>query len=108
MPDRDIFWHYPHYHAAGINGPAGAVRAGDWKLVEYYETTLTGQGAATELFNLREDPAETRNVADKEPKRVAALMKKLSEWRAAAGAQMPTVNQDFDPAKAKQNKGGKD
>jgi hypothetical protein len=43
-PAREaIFWHYPHYHAAGINGPAGAVRAGDRKLVEYYETTLTGR-----------------------------------------------------------------
>ncbi|HUR59527.1 MAG TPA: sulfatase, partial [Opitutaceae bacterium] len=31
-PAREaIFWHYPHYHAAGINGPAGALRAGDWK-----------------------------------------------------------------------------
>ena len=29
-PDRDaIFWHYPHYHASGDGGPAGAVRAGD-------------------------------------------------------------------------------
>lgn len=99
-PTRDaIFWHYPHYHAAGIGGPAGAVRTGDWKLVEYYETTLTGKGAPTELFNLRDDPAETKNLAEKEPKRVAALLKKLADWRVATGAQMPTVNDKFDPAK---------
>ena len=103
-PSRDaIFWHYPHYHSAGINGPAGAVRAGDWKLIEYYETTLTGKGAAIELFNLKDDPAETRNMADKEPKRVAALLKRLGDWRQAVGAQMPTVNPNFDPARAKQN-----
>src|SRR5688572_12604594 len=31
-PAREsIFWHYPHYHAAGFGGPAGAVRAGNWK-----------------------------------------------------------------------------
>jgi arylsulfatase A-like enzyme len=108
-PARDaIFWHYPHYHSAGINGPAGAVRAGDWKLIEYYETTLTGKGAPLELFNLRDDPTETRNLATAEPKRAAALQARLAEWRTAVGAQMPTVNPDYDPARAKQGAGAKD
>ena len=96
-----IYWHYPHYHAHGINGPAGAVRAGDWKLIEYFETSLTGKGAPLELFNLKDDPAEARNLAEKEPKRVAALLRQLAEWRVATGAQMPTVNPNFDPARAK-------
>jgi arylsulfatase A-like enzyme len=105
-PARDaIFWHYPHYHSAGINGPGGAIRAGDWKLIEYFETTLTGDGAPAELFNLRNDPAETTNLAAKEPKRVAELTKRLAEWRASVGAQMPTVNAKFDPARATRNKG---
>jgi arylsulfatase A-like enzyme len=102
VPAREaIFWHYPHYHSAGIGGPAGAVRMGDWKLIEYYETTLTGQGAPTELFNLGDDPGETRNLAEKDPKRVAALKTKLEAWRKSVGAQMPTVNPDYDPAKRK-------
>jgi arylsulfatase A len=100
-PARDaIFWHYPHYHSAGIHGPAGAIRAGDWKLIEYYETTLAGSGAPLELFNLRDDPGETRNLASSEPKRVAALRTQLAAWRTRTGAQMPTVNPAFDPAKA--------
>jgi arylsulfatase A len=98
--DRDaIFWHYPHYHAHGTNGPAGAVRAGDWKLIEYFETTLTGKGAPLELFNLRDDPAETKNLAAKEPKRTAELLKRLAEWRASVGAQMPVLNDKYDPAR---------
>ena len=103
-PSREaIYWHYPHYHSAGIGGPAGAIRAGDWKLIEYYETSLTGQGAPLELFNLRDDPAETRNLASADPRRVTALQEKLSAWRTAVGAQMPTVNPAFDPARANQN-----
>ncbi len=103
-PARDaIFWHYPHYHSAGFGGPAGAVRAGDWKLIEYYETSLTGKGAPHELFNLRDDPAEARNLASAEPRRVAALKAKLAAWRDAVGAQMPTVNPAFDSARAQQS-----
>jgi arylsulfatase A-like enzyme len=99
-PARDaIFWHYPHYHSAGIGGPAGAVRMGNWKLIEYYETTLTGQGAPTELFNLADDPGETRNLAEKDPKRIAVMKARLADWRKAVGAQMPTVNPNYDPAK---------
>lgn len=100
-PDRDaIFWHYPHYHASGDGGPAGAVRAGDWKLVEYYEHTLAQTGRAPELFNLRSDPAETKNLAAAEPARVAALLARLASWRKSTGAQMPTVNTAFDPTRS--------
>lgn len=105
-PARDaIFWHYPHYHSAGEGGPAGAVRAGDWKLIEYYEHTLTGQGRAPELFNLRDDPAETRNLAAAQPSRVAALRAQLATWRTSVRAQMPTVNPDYDPARAQLSEG---
>ncbi|MFC1639379.1 sulfatase, partial [Gemmatimonadota bacterium] len=35
--DRDaIYWHFPHYHGSG-NRPSGAVRSGDYKLVEWFE-----------------------------------------------------------------------
>ncbi|MBI5770196.1 MAG: sulfatase [Verrucomicrobia bacterium] len=103
-PPRDaIFWHYPHYHSAGDGGPAGAVRAGEWKLVEYYEHTLTQTGRAPELYNLRADPAESRNLASAEPARVAELRAKLTRFRQSTNAQMPALNPAFDPARAKQS-----
>lgn len=103
-PAREaIFWHYPHYHAAGSGGPGGAVRAGDWKLIEYYEHTLTQTGRAPELYNLRSDPGETQNLAAREPARVAALLSLLAAHRAATGAQLPTVNPAYDPARARQS-----
>lgn len=96
-----IFWHYPHYHAAGSGGPGGAVRAGDWKLIEYYEHTLAQAGRAPELYNLRSDPGETQNLAAREPARVDALLALLAAHRTSTGAQMPVVNPAYDPAGAK-------
>ena len=101
-----IFWHYPHYHASGDGGPAGAVRAGDWKLVEYYEHTIAKTGRVPELYNLRTDPAETKNLAVSDPARVANLLPLLAAHRAATNAQRPTLNPAYDPARAKQT-GGK-
>ena len=101
-PAREaIFWHYPHYHSAGSGGPGGAVRAGDWKLIEYYEYTLTQTGRAPELYNLRSDPGETQNLAAHEPARVATLLAFLAAHRTATHAQMPTVNPAYEPAPTK-------
>jgi arylsulfatase A len=91
LPPRTLYWHFPHYTNQG-GRPAGAIREGDWKLVEQFE-----DGRA-ELYDLAHDPSETKNFAAIEPGRVAELRGKLQEWRAAVGARMPTSNPDFDAA----------
>jgi arylsulfatase A len=78
-----IFIHFPHYHGSG-NRPSSAVRAGDWKLVEWLE-----DGRA-ELYNLARDPGETRDVAVEEPEVTARLKARLNAWRQDVGARMPT------------------
>lgn len=36
---KALYWHYPHYsNQGGI--PSGAIRVGDWKLIERYEDGL--------------------------------------------------------------------
>jgi len=90
--DRDaVFWHYPHYHHST---PAGAIRSGDWKLIEFFED------GRLELYNLKEDIAEAHNVAADMPQKAAELQKKLAAWRASVGAEMPTPNPEHDPARA--------
>ena len=79
---------------------------GDWKLIEYHEHTLTGTGRSPELFNLKDDPAESRNLAATEPARLRELLAKLAAFRAATAAQMPTVNPRHDPVAAKKRKKG--
>jgi arylsulfatase A-like enzyme len=99
-PARDaVYWHYPHYHNSG-NGPSSAVRAGDWKLIEYFDPTCTGGGDTIELFNLKSDVGESRNLAKAEPQRTAALHAKLAAWRKSVGAQMMAANPNYDPARA--------
>ena len=55
-PERRFFWHFPHYNNQG-GRPTGAMRDGNWMLVEYYD------GAATELYNIASDIGEQNNVA---------------------------------------------
>lgn len=84
--DRDaIYWHYPHYHP-GSATPYGAVRARDWKLIEFFEDMHV------ELYNLKDDIGEQNDLAGKMPEKANELREKLHAWRQAVGAQMPTVN----------------
>jgi arylsulfatase A-like enzyme len=86
-----LFWHYPHYYPRMT--PASAIRAGDWKLIHYYEDNRT------ELFNLKTDPAETKNLAATKPAKTKALRGKLDAWRKETNAKAPTKNLDWRPRK---------
>jgi arylsulfatase A-like enzyme len=98
--DRPVFWHFPAYLQGTGGGamrdpfrtrPAGAVRLGDWKLIEFFET------GKVELYNLVQDIGESKNVAAAYPDRTALLLEKLERWRAAVSAPVPTeLNPDYD------------
>lgn len=75
---RTLFWHYPLDKPHFLGGrSAGAVRDGDWKLIEFFDDHTY------ELYDLRSDPSETKNLAATEVARVAELRQKLSGWRAS-------------------------
>ena len=76
-----LFFHYPHYYET--TSPVSAVRAGDWKLLEYYE------GHRLELYNLRNDLGEQTNLAARTSDRAQQLRERLHNWLTAVGAQMP-------------------
>ena len=82
-PDRSaLFFHYPHYYAT--TSPVSAVRAGDWKLLRYYEDQRL------ELYNLAEDMGESRNLAGEQPETASALLQRLEAWLERVDAQHPT------------------
>ena len=105
--ERDaIYFHYPHYHHQGFK-PAGAIREGDYKLIEWYEETLLGLDDQIELYNVREDVGETRDLAGKLPEKAKAMRLKLHNWLKHVGVQEMTVNPNYDPNKAHMRREGK-
>jgi len=95
-----LYWHYPHYHPGGAT-PHGAIRQGDWRLVEFFEDNHV------ELYDLKNDLAETRDESKNQPDKAADLTQKLHAWRESVGAQMPTSNPDFDQEKDAAKKKGR-
>ena len=89
LPERALYWHYPHYGNQG-GAPSAAIRMGDWKLIEWYEE------GRRELFNLRKDLGEQKDLASSNPDQVTALAAKLEAWRHEVGALMPTPNPQYD------------
>ncbi len=90
--NRDaIFWHFPGYLESYVHdrgwrtSPVGAIHAGDFKLLEFFETGVV------ELYNLRKDIGETRNLATEFPEQTQQLRTQLATWRTRIGADMPTM-----------------
>ena len=83
-----LFWHYPHYGNQG-GAPGSSVRAGDWKLIEFFED------GRLELYNLADDIGEERNLAGAEPERTRDLHGVLVRWREQVEARIPAVNPEY-------------
>jgi len=83
--ERALFWHYPHYGNQG-GSPGGAVRFGDYKLIEFYEEDRI------ELYNLAADIGERRDLSARMADKANELRGKLHEWRDQVGAVMPAPN----------------
>lgn len=92
-----LFWHYPHHHDYGAE-PYGAVRSGEWRLVEFYDDMRT------ELYHLADDISETKDVSAAHPEVAHRLTQMLHDWRGKTGAQMPEPNPDHDPVKDAEEK----
>ncbi len=85
MAERAMYWHYPHYGNQG-GSPSGAIRLGDWKLIEFFE------GNRLELYNLREDIAEKNDLAQVALTKTQELAGMLHAWQKEVGARFPTPN----------------
>jgi arylsulfatase A-like enzyme len=87
---KALYWHYPHYHNGGAS-PHGVIRKGQYRLIEHFD------GTKAELYDIENDIGETVNLVSSMPEKSKELMNELRRWRHEVGAQMPTLNPNYDP-----------
>ncbi len=105
LRERDLFWHFPAYlqatRAEGSESrdplfrtrPCSIIRSGHWKLHHYFEDD------GIELYDLRNDVGETKNLVHVAADRAADLRRRLDAWRESVGAPIPRMrNPEYDPA----------
>ncbi|MEM1296440.1 MAG: sulfatase [Verrucomicrobiota bacterium] len=108
---NSIYSHHPEYVVAFAKTPCSMVRKGNLKLIHYFGDyldpngcvskphTLSGRfilGPRTEIYDLANDPGETRDLASTMPEKTRELMSDLQAWWQATGARMPKPNPAVD------------
>jgi len=100
--NRPLYWHFPAYLQSYAvtneqrdilfrSRPCSIIRMGDWKLHQYFES------GDLELYNLKRDIGEKRNLAKRNPEKAKELLAQLETWRERISAPVPTTpNPDFD------------
>ena len=113
-PRNAIFSHHPEYVVAYAKTPCSMIRKGNYKLIHYFgdyleptgpaprSGSLSGKfilGSRTELYNLKQDPSEARNLINDMPEKANELMNDLKTWWSQTGALMPKPNPNMDRSK---------
>ncbi len=92
LPREAIYWHFPHYSNHGLQSPGGAIRCGDFKLLEYFEN------GTVQLFHLKTDPGEQHDLAQEDPQTAARLKEMLHKWQTQVSAQTMKPNPEYQPS----------
>ena len=95
LEERPLYWHFPIYLEAYVKNdtttqdplfrtrPGSAIRLGDWKLIQYFENN------DIELYNLKTDIGEKKNLAASNPDKKTELLQMLEDWRSETNAPVP-------------------
>ena len=114
-----VFWHFPAYLEAyeGLmfdardpvfrSRPVSVIRKGNWKLLLFHEEWILDGGKdkitsnnSVELYNLKKDPEESRNLCKIKTRKRDKLLKDLLEWMQDINAPVPTEpNPDYRSGK---------
>lgn len=87
-----LYWHFPNYTGVehpNASVPVGVIRYHDWKLIESFED------GHLELYNLKNDLKEERNLAGENPEIALKLQQMMVKWRKDVNVQFPEVNPDY-------------
>ncbi len=107
MKERPMFWHFPAYLSGNPNyegarskhyrqRPVSVIRKGDWKLLVHFEEWSLDGGReklatnkSVELYNLKDDPGEKKNLVMKNTTKRDELLDELQAWWKSIDAPIP-------------------
>ena len=99
-----IYLHAPLYIPHYNKTPSSLIRTDEFKLIYFHgdsvqedDYTKIIPGERYELYRIRDDISEKRDLAQAMPEETAELKAKLHAWLKETGAQMPVLNPKFDP-----------
>src|SRR5690606_22913329 len=72
---ESFLMHYPH--SPHRTAYWSSLREGDWKVIYHYFPTEVSGGSHYQLFNLKDDPFEQKDLASAQPAQVRSMMEKL-------------------------------
>ena len=78
-----LYFHYPNYAFHKKNRLGSAMRRGRYKLIHFYDQD------ECELYDLKADISEQKNIASTDPGRVQEMRNALFHWRASTNAAAP-------------------
>ncbi len=79
----ELYWHFPHYGNQG-GTPGSSIRQGDYKLIHFFEDE------SLELYNLREDIEERKNLMATETHRAEQMLQLLQKWQVDVEVRLPS------------------
>jgi arylsulfatase A-like enzyme len=81
----ELYWHYPSETAKSEEKMASVIRKGDYKLIEFYSNPRF------ELYNLKNDPGETKDLSKSQTAKVVEMKALLDKWKKEVKAEAPIV-----------------
>jgi arylsulfatase A-like enzyme len=96
---EQFLMHYPH--APHRTDYFTTYRSGDWKVIYHYFPSAVSEGAHYQLFNLKADPFEQKNLAATEPAQLKRLMQALAAGLEKQGAVYPVDKETKQALKPK-------
>ncbi len=95
--EEAFLMHYPH--SPHRTDYFTTFRSGDWKVIYHYFPSEVSEDSRYQLFNLKADPFEQRNLAASEPAELRRMMQGLIAGLERHGAVYPTENGGGTPVK---------
>jgi arylsulfatase A len=102
LADRALYWHAPLYDLRWAATPASAIRNGRYKLILFHGDSFDAAGKyrpgeRVELYDLEQDPGETRDLTQTERAKAQELQVQLAGYLDTLKTDFPTANKRHDP-----------